>query len=614
MTAADDPSAAARTPVGCAECGALLAGDQRYCVECGTRALPLPSGIYAALRAIEERHRTPVELPVVHEVTFGDRLAFELPSPRAAAVAVLGTLGFGAALGAGNLSLASPSPLVLINQGGTLVAAAPQTPTPAPAPPAASSSGPASAPAAVAPAAPAPAAVVPVVPTPTPTTTTPTTTSNLPPVKHVFMIMMGEAGYSQTFEPGLGDKYLSGKLAAQGELLQNTYAVTSGELANEIASISGQGPTVQTSLQCPKRYAVIRPARRGKLSQVLGDGCVYPKHTKTLADQLVKAHDTWKAYVEGLGTGTSRKARVAKVASCAHPALGAANRPVSPGHKSVYVTWRNPFVYFRSVTSAKACATEDVGLPQLATDLKQKTSTPTFAYIVPGPCDDGSATPCRPNAKAGLGPADAFLRKTVAAIKKSAAYKDNGLIIVTFDQAPQTGPHADPSSCCNNPTFPNLPAASTTPTSTTPTSTTTTGTTTTPTSTTATDTTTTPTTTAPSSASSSTPTTTGTTTTDTTTTPTTTTTTPTDTTTTGTTTTPLGLGGGVTNPTGGGGQVGALLISSYVKAGSVDNSEYYNTYALLGSVEKLLNLKALGYAADPTLPLMGPIVFNNYAG
>ena len=213
-------------------------------------------------------------------------------------------------------------------------------------------------------------------------------------------------------------------------------------------------------------------------------------------------------------------------------------------------------------------------------------------------------------------------------IKHSAAYKDDGLIAITFDQAPQTGPDADSTACCGPSSYPNLaklttppavpPAAmgaggtSSTATTTTGTDTTTTGA---DTSTTATDTTT---------SGTDTSTTTGTTdtsTTDTTATGATTTgatsTTGSTSTTTPTSTTPTGVGGGQTTPTGGGGQVGLLLISQYVKPGSIDALDYFNHFSLLASIEKLFGLHTLGYAGATGLPVFGVgavSVFNNYNG
>ena len=88
------------------------------------------------------------------------------------------------------------------------------------------------------------------------------------------------------------------------------------------------------------------------------------------------------------------------------------------------------------------------------------------------PCDDGSSAPCYRGAPSGERPADQFLSSIVPQIMNSAAYKQSGLILITFAQAPQTGSDADSTSCCENPTtYPNVPAE-TTPTSTTPTSTT----------------------------------------------------------------------------------------------------------------------------------------------
>jgi hypothetical protein len=51
---------------------------------------------------------------------------------------------------------------------------------------------------------------------------------------------------------------------------------------------------------------------------------------------------------------------------------------------------------------------------------------------------------------------EAFLKPVVGEIEASSAYRTGGLIAITFAQAPQAGPTADPSSCCANPEYPNL--------------------------------------------------------------------------------------------------------------------------------------------------------------
>jgi len=85
------------------------------------------------------------------------------------------------------------------------------------------------------------------------------------------------------------------------------------------------------------------------------------------------------------------------------------------------------------------------------------------AYIVPSRRHDSSEQPCAPGQPAGLAASDAFLRLVVPVIEQSPAYRDGGLIAITFDQAPQTGPGADLSSCCDVAQYPNLPAPATAP-------------------------------------------------------------------------------------------------------------------------------------------------------
>lgn len=450
----------------------------------------------------------------------------------------------------------------------------------------------------------------------------PTSTAGIPPIKHVFLIMLSDQGYYQTFASN--DPYFGGTLPKQGEVVPFYYGVTQGELANQIALLSGQGPTPQTASNCPK-FAPFSTTGTGQYKELLGSGCVYPSSMATLPGQLASGkHGGWKAYIQGLGTahaaaaagtsttetattgisttGTSTTATATTGASttatsttgtsttgtpttslpppCGHPALGASDPYASSSGSSPYVTWRNPFVYFQSTTRSRTCPKLDVSLSVLAHDLKSQKTTPALSYISPDPCDDGSDQPCTSGAPAGLRPAAKFVQTVVAEIERSPAYKAGGLIMITFDEAPQSGPNVDSSSCCNQPAYPNIPPAPATGTTTTETTTTTStsGTTTSTTGTGATGT------------------------------GTTTTGTGTTTTNTGTTPTPTSTG----SP--GGGQVGLLLISKYVKPGTQDALDYFNHFSLLASLENLFKLPKLGYAKAPGLAVFTPTLFNAGTG
>jgi phosphatidylinositol-3-phosphatase len=298
--------------------------------------------------------------------------------------------------------------------------------------------------------------------------------SKLRSLRHVFVIMLSDQGYAAAFGPSSPAPYLSKTLERRGELLARYYAVAHRNLADGIALLSGQGPTLQTAADCPD-YTLITPATVGAHEQVIGSGCVYPSSTKTLMGQLTAKHLPWRAYVEGMGEGpdggdpTTGAAETgsdsAAAGACAHPALGTAD-PVaadSPPTPRPYATWANPFVYFSALTDAPACEAEDVGLNELSADLSNARRTPSFAYIVPDRCHDASPTPCAPGAPAGLADAEPFLRLVVPEIMGSAAYKENGLLVITFDQAPANGEFADSGSCCAQPAFPNLPAAASAP-------------------------------------------------------------------------------------------------------------------------------------------------------
>jgi hypothetical protein len=275
----------------------------------------------------------------------------------------------------------------------------------------------------------------------------------LPEIKHVFMIVLEGHGYEEAFGKESAAPYLAKTLAGEGKLLPNYYAVAQGALANEIALLSGQGPTPQTAANCPE-YTPVAPGTVSAEGQAEGSGCVYPATIETLPSQLTAAKLTWKAYVEDIANG----AAAGQPTACRHPALGAPDASPAPVPGDAFLTWRNPIVYFAGLTESPECAEKDVGLDSLATDLKKAKKTPAFSYIVPNACHDGGETPCAPEQPAGLAAVDGFLETVVREITASPAYEEEGgLIAITFAQAPQTGPTADAGSCCGTPAYPNLP-------------------------------------------------------------------------------------------------------------------------------------------------------------
>lgn len=335
------------------------------------------------------------------------------PAPWALAMAVLGMLTLGVLIGSvtGQHSQNAGFATVLLESAEQAAEEAP-TPEAAPAePPETAATGGEAAAAAATPSAipveaplveeplPAPKPEVPLAEEELPT--------GLPEVKHVFVVMLEESGFEETFGEAAKSGYLGRELPQQGELLTNYFAVTKGVLANQIALLSGQGPTPAIAAGCPT-YGDILPGAENPEGQVEGEGCVYPAATKTLLGQLTEAELAWKAYRQ-------------EPSDCSQPAAGA----------------RDPLLYFHAILDGPECAERDVGLPQLSTDLKLKPEEfPALAYLA---LDETQ------------------IETVIPEIKNSLAYKDGGMIVVTAAQAPQGGDKPDTSGCCVDPDFPNLP-------------------------------------------------------------------------------------------------------------------------------------------------------------
>jgi hypothetical protein len=454
-----------------------------------------------------------------------------MPSPRAAAAAVIGMLALGVALGSATNQLARSAGLTSILLEESPPPEEEGTVAEAPAEPEVEESG----------EEPAPVAATPsVIPEAIPQVEEPLPEeeaepvpideelpTGLPEVKHAFVIMLGENGYEETFGETSTSDYLSTELPAQAEVLSNYYAVTKGELANQIALLSGQGPTPESQADCPTFTDVV-PGTESTEGQIEGDGCVYPATTKTLPGQLAEKELRWKAYVEGSEDG----AAVGQPTTCRHPAPGGADPNQHSTTADSYVTSRNPFVYFHSIIDGEECAKADVGLPDLTKDLQGKAEKfPTLAYIVPNACHKGGEQPCEEGAPTGPEATEEFLKSVVPSIEESFAYKDGGLIVITSAQARQGGEKPDTGACCIYPEYPNLPPE------------------------------------------------------------------------------PEEAVTGPVKEKGGGGRVGALLISPFIEAGTTSET-YFNHYSLLVSLEELFGLERIGYAAEPALAGFDETIFN----
>ncbi len=352
-------------------------------------------------------------------------------------------------------------------------------------------------------------------------TTSPATAAGLPPIGHVFVIVLENQSYAATFGPGAADPYLATTLTGQGALLQNYDGIGHFSNDNYIALLSGQPPNPSTSADC-LTFANFPPTA-GQVDGIQqGNGCVYPTAVPTLAGQLSAKGLTWKGYMQDMGNIPTREST-----TCGHPAIGAFDATTVATSGDGYATRHDPFVYFHSIIDdTTTCGRQVVplgtttgtlpaGTPPyvtgLASDLKSVTTTPNLSFITPNLCQDGHDFPCKSETggSSAYADTDAFLQQWVPLITSSAAFKTDGLLIVTYDESETN----DSSSCCGQTPGPAQTAA------------------------------------------------------------------------------PAGAGGG--------GRVGAVLLSPFVKPGTT-TTVAYNHYATLATIEKLFGLPALGEARTVT--------------
>ena len=341
----------------------------------------------------------------------------------------------------------------------------------------------------------------------------------LPPVRHVFVLVLENKSYEDTFGKATRAPYLARELPARGALLTQYYGIGHYSLPNYLALISGQAPNDDTQQDCLVFNefwpASATPDADGQLR---GAGCVYPATVRPLPDLLEAAGFTWRAYLEDMGNNPARER-----GRCAHVAPGAAENTDGAQIGDQYATKHNPFVYFHSLIDNPArCEAHVVNLRELAADLASSASTPNFVFITPNLCNDGHDDPCVDGRRGGLTASEQFLREWVPRIEASAAFRADGLLVITFDESASIGPQGA-RACCGER---GLPGASY----------------------------------------------------------------------------PPGLGGP------GGGRIGAVLLSPFIRGGTVSDVPY-NHYALLRTVAGFFGVAPPGFAAAAALQPLGADVF-----
>jgi phosphatidylinositol-3-phosphatase len=206
-----------------------------------------------------------------------------------------------------------------------------------------------------------------------------------PGFSHVFVLVMENRGYNDII--GSGDApYINGLANTYG-LATQFFATSHPSLPNYLALLGGD--TFGITSDCTDCF-------------VSGTN---------LVDSLESGHKTWRAYMEGIPS-----------TSC------------FVGDADSYAQRHNPFIYFNDIRNHPDRCSNIVPLTQLSGDLASAQAS-SFMWITPNLCHDMH--------DCSTADGDNWLASFVPTILASSAWKDRGVLFITWDEGD------DSSGCCN---------------------------------------------------------------------------------------------------------------------------------------------------------------------
>jgi phosphatidylinositol-3-phosphatase len=328
--------------------------------------------------------------------------------------------------------------------------------------------------------------------------------TGVPPLQHVFLIMMENHGYGQIITNP--NAPFTNQLASQANLATNYFAVAHPSLTNYLEVVGGSNFGVQsdnnsdwhnqgckpnltsgtTNTDNPASPAICPIAGTGidaatpaidvtnetqglpglnNIDGIRSIAAATGTVGKTIGDQLVAAGKSWKSYQESLplagADGVSYSDEYYTDLTNFSTIMPTLNPPLSQNDVvHLYASKHNPFVYFKSVqdgTNPNNSLQNTVGFEQLFADLGSGR-VPSFSFITPNQCNDqhgrgnGGAfcnfDPKSDGSQASLNPAliyrgDVTVQRLVTAIQASPAWKrgDNAIVVMWDENDYSTAPN-----------------------------------------------------------------------------------------------------------------------------------------------------------------------------